>query len=99
VEAADGGAALEHARTQDKIGVVILDGKMPGLGSSELLRALKRALPEVPVVMLSGSAGIRDASAVVDGQVFAELQKPCELEELMRTIRSAIRATGRQPAS
>jgi len=84
----DGEESIRKARL-DRPDVVLLDRKMPGMSGEEVLKELKRVAPEVQVVMLTGHASI--ASAAESGRLdaFAYLEKPCETEELVRTIEAA----------
>ena len=49
-EAADGSEAVEHAN-QSKPDLIILDFAMPKTNGAEAAQALKRSMPEVPIVL------------------------------------------------
>jgi DNA-binding NarL/FixJ family response regulator len=49
-EVADGSEAVEHAN-QSKPDLIILDFAMPKMSGAEAAQALKRSMPEVPIVL------------------------------------------------
>ena len=54
VEARDGNEALAIATGTRPLDLVLLDWRMPGASGEDVLRALKGARPEVPVIVLTG---------------------------------------------
>jgi len=81
----DGIRALRKERPD----VVVLDRKMPKMEGEEVLREVKRIAPEVQVIMLTGHASMHSAAETGRLDAFAYLEKPCETEELVSTIRAA----------
>ncbi|BAL95851.1 hybrid sensor histidine kinase/response regulator [Rubrivivax gelatinosus] len=74
-----------------RLDVVLSDVVMPGdMDGIALARELRRCLPQLPVVLISGFS-----SALQDGHGFPVLAKPCTPEELVRALRQAI--DGRRP--
>ncbi len=71
--------------------VVLLDRKMPKMEGEEVLKEIKKIVPEIQVIMLTGHANID--SATVSGRLdaFAYLEKPCETDVLIQTIEAASR--------
>ncbi len=55
IHASDFNIALERVLEARQLGLVILDLEMPGMNGSEGLRAMQMRIPEVPVVILSGT--------------------------------------------
>ncbi len=55
IQAGDFNTALECVLEARELGLVILDLEMPGMNGSEGLRAMRMRIPEVPVVILSGT--------------------------------------------
>jgi CheY-like chemotaxis protein len=91
LEAADGEEALAvHAAHAAEIRAVLLDLTMPRLGGEETLRALRARDARLPVILSSGYAidGPEARSSINDASAF--LQKPYEVEALLRTIRSVL---------
>lgn len=51
---------LQDAGLQQSLGLVITDHSMPGMNGPEFVAKLRRALPQVPVVVLSGFPDVED---------------------------------------
>lgn len=71
-------------------GVVVLDMKMPGMDGLATLKALKERRPDLPVIMLTGHAGVDSAISGLALGAYDYLTKPCDLESLLGRIRAAI---------
>ncbi len=69
--------------------VVILDQKMPGMDGIETLKELKKISPEVQVIMHTAYGNIESARITGKHDVFCYLEKPCNLDELINTIKLA----------
>ena len=72
---------------KERIDVVILDVKMPGLDGIEALRMMKKRHPLVEGLMLTGHAS---AEAAVEGLslgAFDYLMKPCDVPTLSKKSR------------
>jgi DNA-binding NtrC family response regulator len=89
-DAPNGAAALAAVR-ETPPDAILLDLMMPG-GPDGLatLEELKRALPDVPVVMMSGKASLADAVRATKLGAFQFLEKPLTPEGLLVAIRSAL---------
>ena len=86
--AANGADAMKILGTE-RIDVIILDVKMPGLDGVEVLRVIKKRHPLVEVIMLTGHAS---AESAVDGLslgAFDYLMKPCDIQTLMDKVNEA----------
>lgn len=73
----------------EKIEVVILDVKMPGMDGIETLVEIKRKYPLIEVVMLTGHATV---SSAIDGMkqgAFDYLMKPCDMAVLVEKVNEA----------
>ena len=89
--AAGGRAAAEFYRQhQDRIGVVLLDVRMPGLDGRGALAALQRINPDVRVLFVSGDTGQYEPEALLGMGAAGVLQKPFDLAELSRAVRRAL---------
>ncbi len=77
LEAADGGRALEQARSK-RPDLVVTDVMMPGLDGFELAEALRsdRRTRQIPLIFLSGEAEPAKASRARELGALAYLTKP-----------------------
>jgi len=69
--------------------VVVLDQKMPDMDGIQTLRELKNIRPEVQIIMLTGHGSIESARMTGKHDVFAYLQKPAPLDEVIEKIEGA----------
>jgi len=86
--AANGLDAMKILRT-NKVDVVILDVKMPGLDGVEVLRKIKQEHPLVEVIMLTGHASVESAIEGLKLGAFDYLMKPCDVSVLMEKVNEA----------
>jgi DNA-binding NtrC family response regulator len=85
-EAGDGEAALEVlAKTTLDMAIVDLD--MPKLNGLALSKKVKEAMPEFPIVMVTGYAQFYSAAEILSVGIDAFLQKPVPMEKLLGVIR------------
>lgn len=80
-------ALLRSAPGREKIGAVVTDHLMPGMGGVEFVRQLRSFNPEIPVIVISG---LPDADGEYQGLNVVFRVKPCEPEELIALVRSAL---------
>jgi two-component system nitrogen regulation response regulator NtrX len=89
-EAPDGAAGVAAARESEP-DAVLLDLMMPGeLDGLGVLARLREALPDVPVVMMSGRAGLSDAVKATKLGAFTFLEKPLTPEGVLLALASAL---------
>ena len=88
-QAFSGSEALEKLVAADKVEVVILDVKMPGMDGVETLKAIKRQVPLVEVIMLTGHATVESAIEGMKLGAFDYLLKPCDMEHLIAKVSEA----------
>lgn len=88
-KAYSGGEAIRLLRKED-FDLVILDLKMEDMDGLEVLNILKKMLPSLPVVMLSGHGSEDAAQKGLALGACEYLLKPCELEELLTCIEKNI---------
>lgn len=79
-----GSEALEYI-TENRVDVVVSDMRMPGMDGAELLAKVRTISPSTVRIILSGYA---EEEAVLRSTRVAHqfLSKPCDLEDLKRTI-------------
>jgi two-component system OmpR family response regulator len=86
----DGKTAIQMAQEHGPFQVVVLDVLMPGIGGLEILRRLREMAPQVPVILLTGQGTTRDGIEGMRQGAFAYLNKPVDLEELLRSLAEAL---------
>ncbi len=82
---ADGGAALEMARTQ-KFDMLLTDIVMPVMDGIALALAIGDVAPDMPIVMMSGYANERQRAYNLESLIADILSKPFTLGELRAAI-------------
>ena len=88
-----GDEALRVLR-DESFDVVIMDVKMPGVGGLEVLRTVTQRYPEVKVVLMTGHGSTEDREIGRRLGAMAYLQKPIDLEDLLKTIKWEINGPG-----
>ena len=69
--------------------VVVMDVKMPGMNGIEVLKLIKKQLPLVEVIMLTGHASLELAMQGMESGAYDYLMKPMDLDELLYKIEDA----------
>jgi DNA-binding response OmpR family regulator len=95
--AATGERALELALSED-FALMILDRMLPGLDGIEVLEALRKANPQLRVIMLTARTGIDDRVEGLDAGAVDYVTKPFAFDELAARVRAHLRAPS-QPES
>ncbi|HXT14538.1 MAG TPA: sigma-54 dependent transcriptional regulator [Gemmatimonadaceae bacterium] len=89
-DAQDGASGLARA-TEAEPDVVLLDLMMPGdMDGMATLARVRESVPEVPVIMMSGRAGLSDAVKATKLGAFNFLEKPLSPESVLLALSSAI---------
>lgn len=88
VDAASGMEALQHVKEQE-FDAVICDIKMDGMDGLETLDAIRKE-SDVPVIMLSGHAEIKDAVDAIKKGAYDFISKPPDMQRLLVTVRNAL---------
>lgn len=88
-EAEDGLQGLEKIKNSD-YGLVLCDIKMPKMDGVELLEAVKKIKPEIPMVMISGHGDMETAIQAMRLGAFDYISKPPDLNRLLNTVRNAL---------
>lgn len=85
----NGEEALERLRAQ-KFDLVITDMMMPKLSGMDLLSAIKRAIPDTELIVMTGYGTVDIAVQAMKKGACEFIQKPFNLVDMMRLVRDAI---------
>jgi len=89
-EAGDGASGVTAAIQADP-DVVLLDLMMPGsMDGMATLKALREKLPDLPVIMMSGRAGLADAVKATQLGAHNFLEKPLTPEGVLLSVGTAL---------
>lgn len=88
--ALNGEEALEIVKDQVP-DVMVLDLRMPGIDGMEVLRRVRKEYPEVQVIILTGHGTEKDEKEARKLGAFEYLQKPTDVDKLVKTIKDAYR--------
>ncbi|MBC7606557.1 MAG: sigma-54-dependent Fis family transcriptional regulator [Burkholderiales bacterium] len=88
-DAEDGMQGLEKIKKYD-YDLVLCDIKMPKMDGVELLEAVKKIKPEIPMVMISGHGDMETAINTMRLGAFDYISKPPDLNRLLNTVRNAL---------
>ena len=88
-EAEDGLIGFEKIKNND-YDLVLCDIKMPKMDGVEVLEAVKKIKPEIPMVMISGHGDMETAINTMRLGAFDYISKPPDLNRLLNTVRNAL---------
>ncbi len=88
-DAEDGVIGLEKIKNND-YDLVLCDIKMPRMDGVEVLEAVKKIKPEIPMVMISGHGDMETAINTMRLGAFDYISKPPDLNRLLNTVRNAL---------
>jgi len=84
----------ERLAVEDGVDLVILDWMLPGRDGIEVLSAIRRARPSLPVIVLTARDAVADRVEGLDRGATDYMTKPFAFEELAARVRAHLR----QPA-
>jgi two-component system response regulator AtoC len=87
--ATTGQAAMQLAR-EVPFDLALIDIRMPDISGIEVLKALKRANPQMPVLMLTAYSSMDTTIEAIREGAYDYLSKPCKMEELTITVKRAL---------
>jgi DNA-binding NtrC family response regulator len=88
-EAVDGFQGTERIKKED-FDLVLCDIKMPKMDGVEVLEAVSKIKPEIPMVMISGHGDLETAVNTMRLGAFDYISKPPDLNRLLNTVRNAL---------
>ena len=71
--------------------LVMLDIWLPGIDGLQLLKRLQGRFPALPIIMMSGHAGIETVVSAIKAGAYDFMEKPLHLEVLLDKVKSAIK--------
>ena len=86
----DGEEALSYVEDQEP-DVMVLDLKMPGIDGMQVLRQVRKAYPDIQVIILTGHGTEKDEEEAKRLGAFDYLEKPVNLDVLVKKMRAAYR--------
>lgn len=91
VKAVGDGAEGERLALNDAFDLVVLDRMLPGRDGLEVLAAIRRNKPALPVIMLTAKTEVADRVAGLDQGATDYVTKPFSFEELAARVRAHLR--------
>lgn len=88
-EAQDGLVGIDKIKNED-YDLILCDIKMPKMDGVEVLEAVKKIKPEIPIVMISGHGDLDTAVNTMRLGAFDYISKPPDLNRLLNTVRNAL---------
>lgn len=85
----DGLRALELAEV-DPPALLVTDMRMPRLGGADLVRRLRTARPDLPVVVVTGYMSSDPEAEGLSGPATTVMTKPLDPEALLRSVRGLL---------
>ncbi|HET9700510.1 MAG TPA: response regulator [Burkholderiales bacterium] len=92
------GVAARNALATEEYGALVLDLGLPRLSGLDLLRQVRAAGNEVPVLILTARDALQDKLAGLDAGADDYLVKPVDVQELAARLRALIRRSGGRAA-
>jgi two-component system, NtrC family, response regulator AtoC len=90
VSTASSGQAAIHLAREVPFDLAIIDIRMPDISGIEVLKALKHANAQMPVLMTTAYSSMNTAIEAIREGAYDYLSKPCKVEELTITVRRAL---------
>lgn len=71
---------------KEKLSIVLLDLKMPGIGGYETFKRIKKINPNIPIIFVTGSLPSDVEKQLKEIRFTRILYKPFDIEELIKEI-------------
>ena len=94
VSVASDGISGERLALEPQTDLVVLDRMLPGRDGIEVLAAIRRTKPTLPVIMLTAKAEVADRVEGLDLGATDYVTKPFAFDELLARIRARLRESG-----
>ena len=89
VLAEDGEKAIKIARMNLDVDIAILDLNMPKMDGIQTFKEIKEFRPAMQAIILTGYGSLESATQAGRLNIFKYLQKPCDIDELIKAIDAA----------
>jgi two-component system, OmpR family, response regulator len=99
VQAAMDGREGERLALTGAFEAIVLDLMLPGRNGLEILAALRRGLPNMPVIVLTARGEIEDRVEGLEAGAVDYLVKPFSMAELVARVRAQLRVIAQASAS
>jgi DNA-binding response OmpR family regulator len=99
VDAALDGSEGERLALGGGYDAIVLDLMLPGRSGLEILAAVRRALPSLPVIVLTARGEIEDRVEGLEAGAVDYLVKPFSMAELVARVRAQLRVVAHASAS
>jgi DNA-binding response OmpR family regulator len=99
VETATDGVDGERLALGGDFDAIVLDLMLPRRGGIEVLRSVRQAIPNVPVIVLSARGEIEDRVAGLEAGAVDYLVKPFSMAELVARVRAQLRVVAQASAN
>jgi two-component system NtrC family response regulator len=90
VQSRPGGPEALRLLAEELFDVAIVDLKMPRMDGIEVLQAIKRDYPHIPVIMITGYATVESAVEAMKSGAFDYLPKPFTPDEVAVVVKKAV---------
>ena len=97
VDTAEDGAAGWEALQANHYQLLITENSMPRLNGVQLVRKLRAARADLPVILVAGRLPVVELTRYPSLQLAAILAKPFYISELLETVRAVLHATDSPP--
>ncbi|MBX3425536.1 MAG: response regulator [Pirellulales bacterium] len=93
IELAESGSeGLTKIASTEAYSVVVSDMRMPKMNGIQFINEARKIAPDTVYIMLTGNQDVNTATqAVNEGNVFRFLNKPCQMEDIRKTLELAQR--------
>jgi DNA-binding NtrC family response regulator len=89
--AAENGEKALELFSKHRYRIVVTDLNMPGIGGEEVLKQVKKASIETPVIIITAFGSIDSAVEAMKLGAFQYLTKPVDNDELIHVINNALK--------
>ena len=89
--AADARETRAVIHSEERLGLVVLDLRLPDVDGLDLFRWVRKKVPAVPVVILTGYGSVETAVQALREGAYHYLTKPAEEEQWLSLVRTALR--------